>query len=139
MKLAESGTEPDSDSDSDERSESDDENTTIFNHVSFDNLLGMGSSAARTPEPDTRSHRSNKTLIQPEHVAFLPHLDVAMRVIYKDQIEALHSRLDDEAPLPGARSYPDLKKLENLSRRIRRDLKNWRAQQARAPPLPFSI
>ena len=108
--------------------------------VSFDNILPSGMQNVNEIKREGLPHRSNPALIQPDQVDRIPHLEPFRKTVCRDQVEALHQRLDlDGASLDIKEYQADMKKLVSLSRKLMKDLNHWRRQSSRAPAIPLSL
>lgn len=136
---------PASNSDEDERSPS----PTLSNHassmkdvyladVSLVNVLPTFPNHSTLLNNNGLPHRANRTLIKPDQVSRLPHLDSFRKRACQDQVEALYQRLDEE-PVDSARYKEELENLTSLSRTLMSNLRDWRQHSTLAPKLPFFV
>lgn len=105
--------------------------------VSFDNMLP----GVPSPVPDNRDglpHRTNRSLIRPDQVLRLPHLEASRKLACQDQVTALHQKLDRENV--GSVTYKEeLDNLVSLSRTLMNNLRDWRRHEIFVPEFPFSF
>ena len=106
--------------------------------VSFDNVLPRSSDDVLPTYNDSSPHRANRTLIKPEQVPRLPHLNSNRKAVCQDQVDALYHKLDF-LPAGGARYQEELENLTSLSRTLMSNLRDWRKHSNLAPDIPFSI
>ncbi len=110
----------------------------VLPDVSFDNLIGIRGLISSYHDSNGPPHRSKQALIKPDQVSRLPHLDQTRKDVCSDQVVALYYHLDQENP--ETKKYKDqLGKLEQLSRILMRNLKDWQRERSRAPIIPFSL
>ena len=113
-------------------------NTMLLDSVSFDNMIPGSERAPTLTGDNLRPHRANQTLIKPEQVLRLPHLDDFRKRVCQDQVDALYNRLD-HASAEDDRYTADLVKLASLSQTLMSNLRDWMRHSAKAPTLPFSV
>lgn len=104
--------------------------------VSFDNLLPLGSLG--TPNISDTFDSLDKSLIRPNQVHRLPHLDKYQQTLCSDQVEALYHVLTTQNL--DSKDYKKANEgLVSLSRTLRKGLREWRQRSSFAPTLSFSI
>ena len=110
----------------------------LFEDISFDNFIPGNASQQCLLNNETRAHRTNRALINPDQVRRLPNLDSLQKTKCLDQVEALYFKLD-KAPEDSSQYKEALEDLTSLSRWLMRNLRDWRRHSTLAPHIPFSI
>lgn len=120
---------------------SDDLDDFLLQNVSFDQILPNNPAACDTsvqPTLDAVLQLTDRTLIRPDQVPRLHHLNTLRRLVCQDQVDALYVNLK-EAP-PGSERYEEaMEGLRSLSQTLMRDWRNWRRTATLASEVPFSI
>ena len=110
----------------------------LFEDISFDNFLPGSAIATSLPDTDGPPHLINRALITPDQVLRLPNLDSFRKLACSDHVEALHHKLDN-VPRDTSDYEEALENLTTLSRRLMKNLRDWRQHSTLAPHIPFSV
>lgn len=114
------------------------EKTLLLPDFSFENFLPGSATPESLIENAGRPHHKDLTLIRPNQVQRLPHLDIFRNLTCQDQVEALYQILED-TPVGSERYTEALASLTSLSRILLRNLLNWRRRSTIKPSIPFSF
>ena len=106
--------------------------------VSFDNVLPHSFNVLQPIDSNGPAHRVDRTLIKPEQVSRLPHLDDFRKTACQDQVNALYHDLD-RLGVNSARYQKVLEELVSLSRFLMRNLRDWRRHSNVGPSLPITL
>ncbi len=112
--------------------------TLLLPDFSFENFLPASATTDQPIDDAGPPHHKDLTLIRPNLVRRLPHLDPFRKLACHDQVEELYRKLENE--LVGSERYTEaLDSLTSLSRTLLRNLLDWRRRSTFEPSIPFSI